>query len=109
MSSGDIGFFKPTEEPVGLEQSPGMRLKRPYGVYWVNSRGVAVPLSKRGFHLRKTALAFIRAQMLDGSSHDFNHHTRYYIRDMSLPWNPDSLYCWTPVTERPRDQWAPSY
>lgn len=100
--------YAPSEPPIFQHATRDGALARPYVPCWINSQGVAVALSTRGNHLRKGALTTIRTHMLDGSTHTENHHTRFYIWDSSLPWNPHNLNVWTPVAERPRDQWVPS-
>ncbi len=110
MSEWDcVAKHQPVDEPLGIEQTYRAVLERRFVPYWINSVGEAKPLSTRGFHLRKSCLTTIRRHMQDGSSSEMNHHTRYYVRDLSLPWNPSSPYCWMPVAERPRDQWVPEY
>jgi len=103
MSEWDhVAKFKPAAPPY-FEQSREMWLKRPYILCWINPRNEVSALGAS--HLRKTAERKARTSMLDSSSRDVNHHTRFYIWDSSLPWNPDDLYSWTPIAERARDQW----
>jgi len=107
MSAWDrVPRYKPSVPPF-VEQSPEARLKRPYVATWINSAGYAVPLGC--FHLRKAAERRCRDSMRDGATPSENHHTRFYIYDSSYPrWAPDSPHCWTPIAERPRDQWVPT-
>ena len=104
-------MIQPSQPPELV--SPRTReaqLARPFMACWINSVGRPTILTPNGCHLRKTAYAAIRKAMNDGSDHRVNHHTMYYVWDTSWPtWQPANPYCWTPVAERPRDQWVPSY
>lgn len=100
--------YTPSEPPHFTHATREGALARPYVPCWINSQGVASPLGTRGNHLRKGALTIIRQSMQDGSTHTENHHTRYYIWDTSIPWDAHNLNCWTPVAERPCDQWVPT-
>lgn len=110
MSEWDqIARYRPATPPYFVHPTRASALRDPYIACWINSAGVAVALSRRGCHLRKSALALIRSCMHDGSSPEMNKADRYYIWDSSfVGWNPHNLNCWTPVAERPRDQWVPN-
>lgn len=101
-----VARYKPVAPPH-VQQTYAMALKRPYIACWINSQGVAVPLSHS--HLRKNAEKRCRESMYDRSSPSENHPTRYYIWDSSFPrWEPGNLHCWTPIAELPRNQWVPN-
>lgn len=101
--------FIPAAAPVFHHRNREAKLRQPYVGVWINSLDMPVPVTRFGCHLRKNAEVTLRRLMNDDSSHEMNHHTRYYIWDSSFPgWNPRDLNCWTPIAARPRDQWVPS-
>jgi len=106
MSEWDlVPKFKPAAPPPILgDRSARAQLYKPYAACWIASDDLPRVLSFH--HTRKTAERSCRDSLHDTSSPEVNHHTRFYIWDSSLPWNPDSLHSWTPIAERPRDQWV---
>lgn len=116
--------FKPNSPP--LIEPDDWRAEhsrpRPYVRCWVESSMTAAELRDApqttilipwGFvramsrhSLRKTTERRCRESMTDGSSPELNKHWFFYIWDDSRPWNPDDIACWTPIAERPRDQWV---
>jgi hypothetical protein len=101
--------YVPTVPPVFQHRNREAKLRQPYVGVWITSTGQPAVITPYGCHLRKSVETTIRRHMIDGSSSEMNHHTRYYIWDTSIAWSPESLNCWTPIAERPRDQWVPSY
>lgn len=104
MSEWDhVAKFKPAAPPF-LERTREAALYKPYVACWINPRNEVCPLGTA--HTRRAAERACRNSMRDNCDPVVNHHTRFYIWDSSLPWNPESLHAWTPIAERPRDQWV---
>lgn len=101
--------YKPAVAPwlEHVHRFRGASLTRPYVAVWINSIGH--PSAMAACKNYSSAVIQCRNHMNLGGTPSEAHHTRYYVYDSSYAtWEPDNLACWTPIAERPRDQWIPA-
>lgn len=90
----------PVKPPLLAERKAHVRPKR-FASIWIDS---GAPRVLAMHMLRKGAEARCREMINEAVGEDASP-TLYYIWDTFRPWEPANIARWTPIAERPRDQW----
>lgn len=100
-------YHSPVRRPdLGVvHKSEDGRLRRPYILVWFTTQDE--PKAVSSHHLYRTAVKRAREMMTrDDSSVEMNRHTRFYVWDSSLGWNPSHAAIWIPIAENAIDQYV---
>jgi hypothetical protein len=98
----------PIAPPIFTHRTREEALKSPYVPCWVDLQGIARPLTTHGYHRYSHAVSVLErtGDERRNDPHSDQHHSRFYVWDSSVPWNPRSLMSWIPLAAKSADQYV---